>query len=54
MAIVSDMFGTTFDFQFLVISDLAARNICVTTVRKCEGKVSMPRFNRANPGFGGG
>lgn len=47
------MFGTTLDLKFFVKSDLAAKNICVTTVLKYGGKASMPRFNRAIPGSGG-
>lgn len=37
----------------MVISDLAAKKICVTTVQKQGGKLSIPRFNSASPGFGG-
>lgn len=53
IARTSDTLGTIFDFQFLVISDLAAKSICVTTVRKQGGKLSIPKFNNASPGFGG-
>lgn len=47
------MLGTVLDFQFLVINDLATSKICVTTVRKQGGKVTIPRFNSAILGLGG-